>query len=243
MNLPAIKTPTYEFKLISSEKTLRFRPFMVGEEKILVMSKESDKFADKIRAAENILKACCLETDFELDSLPSFDINYLFIQLRSKSVGESLEVMVSSPHEPQKDGIEKCKPTKVTINLEKDLVITRPNKKDNNTFLIDEDSGVGLKLKYISLKELKKLDIEVNNFSEVLLASIECIYDNTQVYEPSSYKKEELKAWIESIPLSKLKNIKKFFDTMPSVALKVEFECGTCGAKITESYTDFSDFF
>lgn len=243
MSLPKISTPTYEFSLISSDKKIKFRPFVVGEEKILAMTKESSKFSDRIKAAEEILKSCCLD-DIDLTKLPTFDINYLFIQLRSKSVGETLDVMVYSPHKPLKEEIEKCKPTKVTINLEKDLVINKNKKKTKDkNFLIDEESGVGIKLKYISLGDLKSLDIDSKSFSDVLLASIECIYDNDNVYEPSNYKKEELKDWIASIPISKLKNIKEFFDSIPSVSIKVSFECSTCGAKLTETYTDFSDFF
>jgi len=205
MALPKLQAPTYELKLPSSGKKIKYRSFLVKEEKLLMIANETGEEEERILAISQIIENCTF-SKLNARNMPVFDIEYLFLQLRAKSVGESAEVKVLCPD----DGITYVD---VTINLE-DIKCSRPKKNAN---VIKLDDLVGVTLKYPSISTSN-----ANDLVDVLSDSIESIFDGESVYDPKDFSKEDLKSFIESMTQGQLNKVIEFFDNIPRVHLDVE---------------------
>ena len=212
MPLPKIATPTYELELPSSGKTIKYRPFLVKEEKVLVIAMESEDTKQITNAIKAVLKSCVQTKGIKIETLPTFDIEYLFLNIRGKSVGEELEVNIICP-----DDGETSVP--VTIGLDEIQV----EKLDDHSPQIKLDSKLMMEMKYPSLDEFIKNNFDFKEENQMdqsfqLIAScIDKIYSDEEVWATADCTKKEVSEFLESMNSSQFKLIEKFFETMPKL--------------------------
>ena len=212
MPLPKIATPSYELELPSSGKTIKYRPFLVKEEKVLVIAMESEDTKQITNAIKAVLKSCVQTKGIKIEALPTFDIEYLFLNIRGKSVGEELEVNIICP-----DDGETSVP--VMIALE-DIQV---EKLDDHSPQIKLDSKLMMEMKYPSLDEFIKNNFDFNEENQMdqsfqLIAScIDKIYSDEEVWATADCTKKEVNEFLESMNSSQFKLIEKFFETMPKL--------------------------
>ncbi|CAB5221351.1 Baseplate hub assembly protein, bacteriophage T4-like [uncultured Caudovirales phage] len=213
MALPKIKHPTYKVVIPSSKQTINLRPFTVQEEKLLLMAKASEKSEDILATVKQIIQNCITEP-VDVDKLATFDIEYIFIKLRSKSIGEVVDLEYKE-NEEDEDTI------KFRVNLE-DIEV-KFNKDHSNKIPVFDD--VGIVMRYPTLEEVKILeqsDNEEENIFKILVSCIDTIYDNDEVY--SEYTEKELEDFINSLPMESMNKIKTFFETMPAIEHTVKIK-------------------
>lgn len=212
MALPKIKHPTYKVVIPSSGKEVSIRPFTVQEEKMLMMAKASERADDIINTVKQVIQNCITEP-VDIDKLATFDIEFLFIKLRAKSVGEIVELEYTDP-----DSEEKIK-----FKLNLDEIEVKKTEGHHNKINVFED--VGIVMRYPTLEEVKILEDSENKEEavfDVLLKCIEKIYDADNVY--SDFTKKELEDFVYSLPMESMDKIKTFFDTMPVVEHTVKLK-------------------
>tara|TARA_B100000925_G_scaffold289822_1_gene273599 strand:- start:31 stop:750 length:720 start_codon:yes stop_codon:yes gene_type:complete len=217
MPLPTISTPTYELILPSSNKKIRYRPFLVKEEKILILAMESQDSKQIARAVKDVLSKCILSKGIKVERLSTFDIEYLFLNIRGKSVGEQIEVMVTCPDDGK---------TQVPMSINIDSIKIQRDETHERDIKLDETYT--LRMKYPSLSEFIK-----NNFSSVenmnvddtfdLIAScVDQVYSEEESWASEECTKKELNNFIESLNSSQFKMVEKFFETMPKLSHTVK---------------------
>lgn len=215
MALPKINSPTFELKLPSSGQTIKFRPFLVKEEKILLVAQQSGELKDILNAVVQIATNCIYD-DIDVEKLPLFDIEYIFINLRSKSVSNISEVMINDPD----DGNQY----KIEIDLDK-VVIERPEKEISNK--IDLGDGIGVVMRYPSITYMNSIGSAINDADtaiNIIMACVDKVYDTDNVYEASEYSKEELNDFILSLSSKQFQNIQEFFNNQPKVTQKITYK-------------------
>ena len=217
MPLPKIATPTYELDLPSSGKTIKYRPFLVKEEKVLVIAMESEDTKQITNAIKAVLKSCVQTKGIKIETLPTFDIEYLFLNIRGKSVGEELEVNIICP-----DDGETSVPVMVALE---DIQV---EKSDDHSPQIKLDSNLMMEMKYPSLDEFIKNNFDFNEENQMdqsfqLIAScIDKIYSDEEVWATADCTKKEVNEFLESMNSSQFKLIEKFFETMPKLQHTIE---------------------
>ena len=213
MPLPKIATPTYELELPSTGKTISYRPFLVKEEKLLVLALESEDTKQITNAIKAVIKACVLTKGIKVETLPTFDIEFLFLHIRGKSVGEELEVNIICPDD------EKTQ-VPVTIDLE-DIQV---QKTEDHTNQIKLDSNLMMEMKYPSLDEFIKSNFDFNDKNQMdqsfqLIAScIDKVYSEDEAWATADCTKKEVNEFLESMNSSQFKEIEAFFTTMPKLS-------------------------
>ena len=214
MPLPKIATPTYELVLPSTGKKIKYRPFLVKEEKVLVLALESEDIAQITNAIKAILKDC-ISTRIKVDTLPTFDIEYLFLNIRAKSVGEALDLVVTCP-----DDGETTVPVKVFIDEIEVL------QDEDHTTDISLDGNLTLRMKYPSLEQFIENNFEYGDSGvsqleqsfDVIASCIDMVFDKEDSWAASDCTKKELLEWLESLNSSQFKEVEKFFETMPKLS-------------------------
>ena len=213
MPLPKIATPTYELELPSTEQTVRYRPFLVKEEKLLVLALETEDTKQITNAIKSVLKSCVLTKGVKVETLPTFDIEYLFLNIRGKSVGEELEVKVICPDDEK---------TEVPITIDLDEVKVQKNEGHSNQLKLDDN--LMMEMKYPSLEQFIKNNFDFNDANQMeqsfdLIGScIDKIYSEEEVWATADCTKKEVKEFLESMNSSQFKDIEKFFETMPKLS-------------------------
>ena len=213
MPLPKIATPTYELELPSTGATVKYRPFLVKEEKVLVIALESEDNKQITTAIKAVLKNCIITKGIKVERLPTFDIEYLFLNIRGKSVGEELEVNVICPDD------EKTQ-VPVTINLDEIKV----DKSEDHSNKIKLDSSIMMEMKYPSLDEFIKNNFDFNSKNameqsfDLIASCIDKIYTEDEVWATADCTKKEIKDFLEQMNSSQFKEIEKFFETMPKLS-------------------------
>ena len=213
MPLPKIATPTYELELPSSGKTIQYRPFLVKEEKLLVIALESEDTKQITTAIKAVIKACIKSKGVKVEALPTFDIEYLFLNIRCKSVGEELDVNIICPDD------EKTQ-VKVQINLD-DI---KCHHTEGHTNKIELEGGLMMEMKYPSLDQFIKSNFDMNEKNQMdesfdLIAScIDKVYSEEEVWATEDCTKKELKEFLESMNSAQFKGIEKFFESMPKLS-------------------------
>ena len=213
MPLPKISTPTYELEIPSTGKKVRYRPFLVREEKILVMALESEDMGQITNAIIKILSDCISTRGVKVEELATFDIEYLFLNIRAKSVGEKIEVNVTC----QDDG-----ETQVQTEIDIDTIKVQKNKEHTN--IVKLDDSLSMKLKYPSITQFVENNFEtggdgenVDKSLEMISSCIEIIYNADECWSASDYTKEDMATFIEQMNTKQFKEIEKFFETMPKL--------------------------
>ena len=214
MPLPKIVTPTYELVLPSSNRKIKFRPFLVKEEKILILAMESQDTKQIANAVKNVITHCILTKGIKVDKLSTFDIEYLFLNIRGKSVGEDIEVMVTCPD----DGKTQV-PTLINIDS------IKVQKSDDHESDIKLDDTYTLRMKYPSLNEFIKSnfaggvdDMNVDDTFDLIASCIEQVYSEEESWSSADCTKKELNDFLEQLDSKQFKNIEKFFETMPKLS-------------------------
>ena len=237
MALPKIEVPTYELTLPSEDKKIKYRPFLVREEKVLYIALETGQNKEMVNALKDVVGACTFDV-LNVDRLPIFDIEYLFLQIRAKSVSEVTKFRAICPD----DG-------KTYVETEVDLtkVEVQVDDEHTNRIVLDTQRNLGLVLKYPTLKNYdvgRGLDnIEVDKVFNILIDCIDHIFEGDKIYPAKDTSKQELKEFIESLPQEAFNKIKSFFDTMPK--LKHEIEVTNPNTNVTSKIvlTGIADFF
>tara|TARA_B100000287_G_scaffold211339_1_gene199559 strand:+ start:761 stop:1480 length:720 start_codon:yes stop_codon:yes gene_type:complete len=217
MPLPKIATPTYELELPSSGETIKYRPFLVKEEKLLVIALESEDNKQITNAIKAVIKGCILTKGVKVETLPTFDIEYLFLNIRGKSVGEELEVNVYCPDDGETQ-------VPVTINLD-DIEV---QKIEDHTNKIKIDDSVMMEMKYPSLDQFIKnnFDFDEKNAMDqsfdLIASCISKVYTEDEVWSTADCTKKEVKEFLESMNSQQFKDIEKFFETMPKLSHTVK---------------------
>ena len=217
MPLPKINTPTYELTLPSNNKKIKYRPFLVREEKILIMALETENSEDISNAVVDILSECILTKGVDVTKLATFDIEYLFLNVRSKSVGETVEVNIVCPDD-----------NKTSVQMEINLDSIKVQKTRGHKNIIKLDDQYSLKLKYPSLDEFIGNNFDTNESNMVdkslnmISSCIEMVYDEEESWDASDSTKEELEEFVEQLNSKQFKAIEKFFETMPKLSHKVK---------------------
>ena len=219
MPLPKINTPTYELVLPSNNKKVKYRPFLVREEKILVMALESEDMSQITNSIIQILTDCILTKGIDVASLATFDIEYLFLNIRAKSVGESVEVNVTCPDDNR---------TTVEIDVNIDSIKVKKDRKHKDTVKLDDT--LSLKLKYPSVAQFIDNNFEVSDDTgdsvakslSMITSCMDMIYNDEESWDASESTNEELTEFIEQLNTKQFKQIEKFFETMPKLSHKVK---------------------
>ena len=217
MPLPKIAAPTYTLELPSTGQEINYRPFLVKEEKVLVIALESEENKQITNAIKTVIKNCILTKGIKVDTLPTFDIEYLFLNIRGKSVGEEIEVNVICPD-------DEVTQVPVTIDLD-DIQV---QKSDEHTNKIKLDDTLMMEMKYPSLDEFIKNNFDFNDENSMdqsfnLIAScVSNIFSEDEVWAAEDCTKKELKEFLEQMNSAQFKDIEKFFETMPKLSHKIK---------------------
>ena len=217
MPLPKITTPTYELELPSTEKSVRYRPFLVKEEKLLVIALESEDTKQITNAIKTVIKNCILTKDIKVETLPTFDIEFLFLNIRGKSVGEQVEVNVICPDDNE---------TNVSVSIDLDDIKVQKNEEHTNKIKVDPK--IMMEMKYPSLEQFIKNNFDFNNQNamdqsfDLIASCIDKIYTEDEVWSTSDVTKKEVTEFLESMNSSQFKDIEKFFETMPKLSHKIQ---------------------
>ena len=213
MPLPKIATPTYDLELPSTGETIQYRPFLVKEEKLLVIALESEDTKQITTAIKTVIKNCILTKNIKVESLPTFDIEYLFLNIRGKSVGEELEVNIICPDDEE---------TEVPVKINLDDIQVQKNEEHSNRIKVDQN--IMMEMKYPSLDQFIKNNFDFNDKNamdqsfELIGSCIDKIYTEDEVWSTSDVTKKELSDFLESMNSSQFKDIEKFFETMPKLS-------------------------
>ena len=217
MPLPKISTPTYELVLPSTGKKVKYRPFLVREEKILILALESENTKQITTAIKSILKECISTRGVKVDDLPTFDIEYLFLNIRGKSVGEALDLMVTCPDDGE---------TQVPVKIFIDEIQVQKDSKHTQDIKLDDT--LTLRMKYPSLNEFIhnnfdfSEDDSVDASFNIISSCIDQVYNEDESWAASDCTKKELKEWVETLNTNQFKEVESFFTTMPKLSHTVK---------------------
>ena len=219
MPLPKIATPSYELELPSTGKTITYRPFLVKEEKLLVIALESEDTKQITNAIKAVIRACVLTKGIKVEALPTFDIEYLFLNIRGKSVGEDLDVKLICPDDNE---------TEVNVNINLDDI--QVNKPEGHSNKIKLDNNLMMELKYPSLNEFIKNNFDPNEVGtnameqsfDLIGSCINKIYNEDEVWVAADCSKKEINDFLDSMNSNQFKEVEKFFETMPKLSHTVK---------------------
>ena len=238
MPLPKISTPTYELELPSTEETIKYRPFLVREEKLLVLALESESTKDITTGIKTVIKNCIQSKGVKVETLPTFDIEYLFLNIRGKSVGEAIEVNLICPDDGE---------TTVLTTIEIDEIKVQKNEDHTNKIKIDDT--LMMEMKYPSLDQFIKSNFDFssgNNIEQsfdLIVSCIDKIYNAEEVWAAADVTKKELIDFLDQMNSNQFKEIEKFFETMPKLRHEVKITNPNTKVESTVVLEGLSSFF
>jgi len=266
MALPKLSVPIYHLKVSSTKQELQYRPFLVKEEKILLMAAESEDEAEMATALKQIINNCVQNEDFDVNILPTFDLEYVFLQLRAKSVGEIADLHIFCQNPVRLDikddlgnrGIESAgakpeneKTTRlclreipITVNLSKIKVKTTKGHTEN--IMLEKENNIGVIMRYPDLEEiatLRSIDSDIEKSMGLMVSCVQSIYDGDSVYHAKDTPPEEMLTWVDGLNNKQMQALQDFFTTMPALKHDVKYECPGCGYKGTVTLEGLADFF
>jgi hypothetical protein len=246
MALPKINNPIFELTLPSTGATIKYRPFLVKEQKILLLAMESQDQKSVLTAIKQIVNNCAID-EIDTSKIPTFDLEYFFMRLRAKSIGETIDLKLRHPtgfnsNVQECDGITDAK-----LNLLEVDVVKSEGHTDK--IILDEETGIGIKLKYPNVSmaiEASKSNEGKNQMdvaSDAIINSIEYIFDNENVYKKEDYTKKELLEFIENLNQDQYLKLTKFFELMPKLKHKVKWTCQKCNCDDEITMEGLQNFF
>ena len=236
MALPKIDTPTYELTLPSQDVKVKFRPFLVKEEKILLMALESQNNDEIYQATKQIIESCTFN-NLKTDELPTFDLEYIFLQIRAKSIGEISKFKVLCPDD---------KKTYADVEVDLSKINVEVDDKHTNKIIVDENRNLGVVLKYPTMNVLKSGTMEnatIEQIFEVLGDCVDHIYEGDKIYPAKDSTPQEIKEFFEGLSQDSFVKIKSFFDTMPRLRHEVEVTNPVTKVKSKVVLSGLNDFF
>jgi len=238
MPLPKIVAPTYELELPSTGETIKYRPFLVKEEKVLVIALESEDTKQITTAIKTVIKNCILTKGIKVEALPTFDIEYLFLNIRGKSVGETVEVNVICPDDEE---------TQVSVVINLDDIKVQSDKNHSRDIVLDEN--LIMRMKYPSLDEFIKSNFSfdgkfgVDESFQLIASSVEQIYNEEESWNSSDCSKKEMLDFIEQLSSKQFKEVENFFETMPKLSHTVKLKNPNTGVESDVVLEGLSSFF
>ena len=239
MPLPTISTPTYELTLPSSGKKIKYRPFPVREEKVLIMALESEDTKQITNSVIDILNSCILSKGIKLETLATFDIEYLFLNIRSKSVGETIDVNIVCPDDNK---------TQVAVTVDVDSIKIKKDRKHKNVIKLDDN--LSLKLKYPSMTQFidsnfeSKIDeSEVKSTLDMIISCIDVIFNEEESWPASESTPKELEDFIDQLNTKQFKLIEDFFATMPKLTHTIKVKNPNTGVESDVKLEGLAAFF
>jgi hypothetical protein len=239
MSLPKIDVPIYEIKVPSTGNMVKVRPFLVKEEKLLLMSVESNDTADIIKTTKQVINNCLLEP-LEIDKLPFFDIDYIFIALRAKSIGEKIEVSYTCNNDTENG---KCGGV---FDADIDVSKCEIEKNESVDTTIKLSEKLTMKMKYPTYEIMKLINSNesvIERKLRVIMSCVDKILTNDNVYTQKDFSKEELRDFLEALTQDQYKKLENFIDNFPTFYIKAEAKCPKCGFEHDIKYQDFARFF
>jgi len=226
--LPKIDVPIYTVKLLSTGKPVRFRPFTVKEEKLFLMTNETDDVKAILETTKQVLNNCLLD-EVDIENLPMFDIENIFLNIRARSVSEIIKLNYKCNNiiTDEKGEDSKCDNL---VNVELNVLEIKPEENNQHDKKIVISENVGIVMKYPSFKLFENVNLSdnPNSIIETALKCIDYIYDKDNIYYSKDIPKQELDEFIDSLQSKDLEKIKKFFETMPKLKKQVHFKCKKC---------------
>jgi len=219
MPLPKIATPTYELELPSTQKKIRYRPFLVKEEKVLIIAMESEDQKQITTAIKNVISNCILTKGIKVEQLSTFDIEYLFLNIRGKSVGETVEVLITCPDDGE---------TQVESIIDLDAIKVQVDPEHSRDIKLDEN--LTMRMKYPSLDEFIKSNFSfdegmgVDESFQLIASCVEQIYNEEESWSASDCTKKEMVTFIEDLSSKQFKEIERFFETMPKLSHTIKIK-------------------
>ena len=233
MNLPVLNTPTYEMEIPSTGEKIKYRPFLVKEQKLLMMAQESGDEAAQMRTVGEIVKNCTFNKIDKPDTMATFDIEYMFLMTRAQSVGSKIPMTVTCPDDGE---------TKVEHEINIDEIKVKKTDGHTNVIMLTDD--IGITMKYPNLDMVKKFTNTANITEvsfEMIKSCIQNIFDKDQVYDEMSDK--DLQSFIEQMNTEQFERIQDFFMSVPRVKYKMNFVCKKCGHENERELVGIQDFF
>ena len=240
MPLPTIATPTYELTLPSTGKKIKYRPFLVKEEKLLILALDSKDQVEITNSVKDVLKKCVLTRGIKIDDLPTFDIEYLFLNVRAKSVGEDINLVVTCPDD---------KETEVPVTIYVDEIEVIKSKEHSKDITLDKD--MTLRMKYPSLNQFveNNFNVEdnpettVNKTFQLVADCMETVFTKEDAWDSNDYSSEERMQFIEQLSSKQFKEVEKFFATMPKLSHTIEVTNPNTKKKSSIVLECLADFF
>lgn len=236
--LPKLDVPIYSVNLISTGKPVRFRPFLVKEQKMFLMASESEDSNEMVNIIRQVLKNCVID-EIDIDSLPTFDLEYLFLNLRARSVEEVVDLRYKCNNVIDE---KKCSGV---VEFKLNLLQIEPTKNEKHKDKIQITENLGICFKYPTFDMLQKYEKLSENeiMIRILVDCIDYIYDKEQIYYSKDSSREELEEFIDNLQQKDLEKFKEFFDTMPEIKKDVQFKCPKCSYEEDITIKGIQNFF
>lgn len=237
MALPMANTPRYKLTIPSTGKSVTYRPFLIKEEKALLIAQQSEDPETMIETLKTVIESCIIDK-IKIDELALFDIEYIFTQLRAKSVGEIVELILRC---------DTCTDEKASVMYSIDLTKTKVeiSKEHNKTIPLFDD--IGVIMKYPSLDILSKMEkietTDIDTIFDIVCACVEAVYNSEEMFYAKDQKPEEVKDFINNLTQEQFVKIQKFFDTMPKLEEKVNYKCPVCSKEHEKYIRGLDSFF
>ena len=236
MALPIVETPRYELTLPSQETKVQYRPFLVKEEKMLYIALESGDEKEMQTATKEILKSVTFDK-LNVEELPTFDVEYIFLQVRAKSVGEIAKFKIICPDDKETYGDVEVDLSKVEVQVD---------DAHTNNIVLDEKRKLGVVMKYPNMKVLYSQEFKSLKYEDIInliIGCVEYIYEGEKNYPISESTREELKDFFESLPQEQFGNIRKFFESMPRLRHETKVKNPKTGVESKITFSGLQDFF
>ena len=238
MPLPIVETQTYELTLPSTDIKVKYRPFLVKEEKILLQAMESQKQSEIVEALKQIVNACTFGS-LNVNELPTFDLEYIFLNIRAKSVGEVAKLKVLCPDDNE---------TYADVDVDLTEINVQVDDKHDNNIVIDENKKIGMIMKYPTLGSIDtqmKIDQKVSAkvLFDIIAKSIYQVYEGDKIFNATDYTKDEMTKFIENLDSKTFLKVQEFYDTMPKLMHEIEIENPKTKVKSKVVLQGLSDFF
>lgn len=244
--LPKLDVPIYELHLPLLNKKIRYRPFLVKEEKLLLMAMESDDEKTVTDTIKQIVNNCCLD-EVNIDSIPVVDLEYIFLNLRARSVGEIVELKYKCNNKVKKENSEEEKTCGNVVNFDLNLLELKPEINESHTNKIQLSEKMGIVMKYPTFKVFDNMivneEANIQNIMNFIFDCVDYIYDEENIYYKKDIERKELEEFIDSLTRDQFLKVQQFFETLPKIKKKIDFVCNKCGYKENFDVEGLQNFF
>jgi len=246
--LPKIDVPVFSINLISTGKEIKFRPFTVKEEKLFLMANESSDIKTVVDTTKQVLNNCII-SEIDIDKLPVFDIEYLFLNIRARSVNEIVNLNYKCNNDIKNEENEDTHKCNHVVQIDVNLLDIKPKNSDKQENKIQITDKIGMVMKYPNFDSVKKIEVvdgaleQSDIILKMTIGCIDYIYDDDQIYYAKDTPEEELADFIEGMQSKDLVKVKDFFDKMPKISKDLDFKCGKCGHEEKITVEGLESFF